>query len=67
MRKSLNQLLDMFKSQFAEDETSIGTIHLTKMHIDMGDSDPLSQRPLPIAMKHYCLVRGEIGKFLNVQ
>ena len=31
VRKSLNQLLETFKSQFAQDETSIGTTHLTKM------------------------------------
>ena len=29
--ESINQLLDTFKSQFVEDETSIGTTHLTKM------------------------------------
>ena len=32
---------------------SIGTIHLTKMQIDMGDSESVAQRPYPIAMKHY--------------
>ena len=37
VRKLLNQLLQTFKSQFAHDETSIGTIHLTKMQIDMAD------------------------------
>ena len=52
LRKSLNQLLETFKSQFAQDETSIGTKHLTKMKIDMGDSEPILQRPYPIAMKH---------------
>ena len=31
MRKSLNQLLETSKSQSAQDETSIGTTHLTKM------------------------------------
>ena len=34
VRKSLNQLLETFKSQFAQDQTSIGTTHLTKMQID---------------------------------
>ena len=53
VRKSLNQLLEIFKSQFAQDETSIGTTHLTKMQIDTGDSEPVSQKPYPIAMKHY--------------
>ena len=33
VRKSLNQLLETFKSQFAHDETSIGTIHLLVLFI----------------------------------
>ena len=33
VRKSPNQLLEAFKSQFAQDERSIGTFHITKMHI----------------------------------
>ena len=41
VRKSLNQLLETFKSQFAWDETSIGTTHLTKMQVDMGSSEPI--------------------------
>ena len=41
VRKSLNQLLKTFISQFAQDETSIGTTHLTKMQIDMCDSEPV--------------------------
>ena len=35
VRKSLNQLLETFKSQFVQDETSFGTTHLTKMQIDV--------------------------------
>ena len=31
VRKSLNQLLETFKLQFGQDETSIGITHLTKM------------------------------------
>ena len=38
VRKSLNQLLETFKSKFAKDETSIGTTHLTKMQTDMDNS-----------------------------
>ena len=38
LRVSLNQLFETFKLQFAQDETSIGTTHLTKMQIHMGDS-----------------------------
>ena len=31
LKKALNQLLETFKLQFAQDETSIGTTQLTKM------------------------------------
>ena len=48
VRKSLNQLLETFKPQFVQDETSIGITHLTKMQIDTGDSEPVSQRPYPL-------------------
>ena len=39
VRKSPNKLLETFKPQFAPDKTGIGTIHLTKMQIDMGDQN----------------------------
>ena len=67
VRKSLNQLLETFKSQFEQDKTSIGTTHLTIMHIYMSDSEPVSQKPYPIAMKCYDLVRSEINKLLDAQ
>ena len=38
---------------------------LTQMSIDMGDSDPVSQKPYPIAMKHYNWVKEEIDKLLE--
>ena len=62
VRKLLNQPLKTFKSQFTQDETSIGTTHLTKLQIDMGDSEPVLQKPHPIAMKYYDLVRIAINK-----
>ena len=37
VRKSFNQLLETFKSQFLQDETSIENTNLTKMQIDTGD------------------------------
>ena len=46
-------LLKEYASQFAKDETSIGTTCLTEMTIDMGTSDPVSQKSYPIAMKNY--------------
>ena len=53
VRKSLIQLLEAFKSQFAQDETSIDKTYLIKIQTDTGNSEPVSQRPYPIAMKHY--------------
>ena len=52
------------KVQFTQDETSIGTTPLTSMSIDTGTADPVSQKPYPIAMKHYDWVKTEIEKLL---
>ena len=38
VRKSLNQL-KTYKSQLTQDETSIGTTHVTKMQLDTGNSE----------------------------
>ena len=40
----LKELLKEDKSQFPQDETTIGTTPLTKMIIDAGDSEPVSQK-----------------------
>ena len=58
-------LLKTFKDQFAKDETTIGTMPLTQMSIDMGDSDPVSRKPYPVAMKHCQWVKEEIDKPLE--
>ena len=64
-QQQLDNLLGTFKDQFAKDETTIGTTPLTQMSINMGDSDPVSQKPYPIAMKHYNWVKEEIDKLLE--
>ena len=64
-QQQLDYLLGTFKNQFAKDETTIGTTPLTQMSIDMGDSDPISQKPYPIVMKHYQWVKEEIDKLLE--
>ena len=64
IQHDLNALLKEYESQFVKDETSIGTMPLTSMAIDTGNSDPVSQKPYPIAMKHYQWVKEEIGKLL---
>ena len=62
IQQQLDNLLGTFKDQFAKDEATIGTTLLTQMSIDTGDSDPVSQKPYPIAMKHYNWVKKEIDK-----
>ena len=59
--------LKVYASQFAQDETSIGTIPLTKMTIDTGISEPVSQRPYPITMKYYQWVKDEIAMLLTAK
>ena len=64
IQNDLDALLDEYESQFVKDETSIGNTPLTSMTIDTGNSDPVSQRPYTIAMKHYQQVKEEIEKLL---
>ena len=64
VQNSLELLLEEYESQFAQDETSIGTTLLTSMSIDTGTAYPVSQKPYPIAMKHYEWVKNEIEKLL---
>ena len=61
---NLKLLLQEYKSQFAKDETTIGTTPLMSMTIDMGTANPVSQKPYPIAMRHYQWVKDEIEKLL---
>ena len=58
----LEALLKDYASQFTWDETSISTTPLTKMTIHTGNSEPISQKPYPITMKHYQWVKDEIEK-----
>ena len=60
-------LLQEYESQFTKDETTIGTTPLTSMTIDTGTSDPVSQKPYPIALKHYQWVKEEIKKLLTAK
>ena len=61
IESKLDALLKEYTSQFAEDETSIGTTSITEMMIDTGTSEPLSQKPYPIAMKNYQWVKDKIN------
>ena len=53
VQNDLDLLLQEYESQFAQDKTTIDTTPLTSMTIDNGTSDPVLQKPYPIAMKHY--------------
>ena len=64
IQHELYTLLKEYESQFAKDETSIGTTPLTSMTIDIGTSDPMSEKPYPMAMKNYPWVKEEIEKLL---
>ena len=62
-----NALLREYASQFAKDETPIGTTPVTEMTIHMGTSNPVSPKPYPIAMKNYQWVKEEIEKLLTAK
>ena len=67
VQNSLKLLLEEYGSQFAQDEASISMTPLTSMTIDTGTTNPLSQKPYPIAMKHYDWVKNEIEKLLTAK
>ena len=67
IESKLDGLLKEYASQFAKDETSIGMTPLTEMTIDTITSDPVSQKPYPIAMKNYQWVKEEIEKLLTAK
>ena len=57
IQHELDALLKEYESQFAKDETSIETTPLASISIDTGTSNPISQKPYPIVMKHYQWVK----------
>ena len=67
IQHELDTLLKEYESQFTKDETSAGTTPLTSMMRDTGDSNPISQKPYPMAMKHYQWVKEEIEKLLTAK
>ena len=67
IQSRLDTLLKEYETQFAKDKTSIGTTPLTKMTINTGDSEPVSQKPYPIVMKNHQWVKDEIEKLLKAK
>ena len=66
-QNKLDVLLKEYETQSAKDETSIGTTPLTKMTINTHNSDPVSQKPYPIAIKNCQWVKEEIEKLLTAK
>ena len=67
IESKLNALLKEYASQFSKDKMTIGKTPLTEMTIDMGNSDPVSQKPYLIAMKNYQWVKEEIEKLFTAK
>ena len=67
IQDNLKLLLQEYESQFTKDKTTIGTTPLMSMTIDTGTANPVSQKPYPIAMKHYQWVKDEIEKLLTAK
>ena len=67
IKSKLDALLKEYASQFVKDETSIGRTALTEKTFDTGDSNPVLQKPYPIAMKNYKWVKEEIEKLLTAK
>ena len=67
IQSKLDTLLKEYETQFAKYETSIRTIPLTEMTINTSDSEPVSQKPYPIAMKNYQWVRKKTEKLLTAK
>ena len=63
----LQALQKEYALQYAKDEMTIETTPLTEMTIDMGNSDPVSQKHYPIALKNYQWVKEENEKLLTAK
>ena len=67
IKTKLAELLKEHQSYFSHNETTIGTTPLTEMMIDTWVSEPVSQKPYPIVMKHYKWVKDNINKLLTAK
>ena len=67
IKAKLEALLKEYASHFSWNETSISISPLTKMTIDTGNFELVSQKPYPISMKHYQWVKDEIEKLLSAK
>ena len=58
--KSFHQLLNKYQAAFSSSSEDIGHTELITMDIDMGMSQPVSQRPYTLPLKHHDWVKKEI-------
>ena len=58
--KSFHQLLDKYQAAFSNSSEDIGHTELITMNIDTGMSQPVSQRPYTLLLKHHDWVKKEI-------
>ena len=59
-RKSFHQLLDKYQAAFSTSSEDISYTELITMDIDTGLSQPVSQRPYTLPLKHHDWVKKEI-------
>ena len=62
IQSRLDTLLKEYETQFAKDETSIGTTPLTEMTIDTGNSEPVSQNAIPYSNEELSMGKGQNRK-----
>ena len=58
--KSFCQLLNKYQAAFSTSSEDIGHMELITMDIDTGMSEPVSQRPYTLPLKHLNWVKKEI-------
>ena len=62
IQSKLDALLKEYETQFAKDETSIGTTLVTEMTINTGDSEPVSQKTTPYSDEELPMGKGRNQK-----
>ena len=53
-------LKEKYPKAFSLSSQDIGCTNLVTMHVDMGDSPPICQKPYTLPLKHYSWVQQEI-------
>ena len=62
-QEAFKELCNEYKDIFSIDSSDIGKTPLIEMEIDMGDSPPISQKPLHSSFKTCCLGTKGVGNF----